>query len=94
MYHLFNSFGPGKKPLLLNKEEPDQLKLPGYIKVSSKRFYEIKNNINNNKGFRTKWKHASGKTINIHIKDVSDLMDKILKNEITNDEVKSSYCSQ
>ena len=36
----------------------------------------------------TKGKDASGRTINIGIKDVSDLMDWVLKNEITNDDAK------
>ena len=82
VYHLFNSFGLGKKPLLSEKEEPDQLRLPDYVKVSNWRFYEIKNNINNNKDLMTKGKDASGKTISIDFKDVSDLMDRTLKTQI------------
>ena len=89
VYHLFNSFGLGKKPLLSEKEEPDQLRLPDYVKVSNWRFYEIKNNINNNKDLMSKRKDASGKTISIDIKDVSDLMDRTLKNQ--NEEAKVMF---
>ena len=89
VYHIFNSFGLGKKPLLSEKEEPDQLRLPDYVKVSNWRFYEIKNNINNNKDLMTKRKDASGKTISIDIKDVSDLMDRTLKNQ--NEEAKVMF---
>ena len=82
VYHLFNSFGLGKKPLLSEKEEPDQLRLPDYVKVSNWRFYEIKNNINNNKDLMTKGKDVSGKTMSTDFKDVSDLMDRTLKIQI------------
>ena len=41
LYYLFNLFGLGEKPLLFNEKNPDQLKLPKWIKVSKKRFKEI-----------------------------------------------------
>ena len=62
VYQLFNSFSLSQKPLLrFDKEEPDQLKLPDCAKVSRKRFYEIKNNIDNNKVWMTRVKDASSK---------------------------------
>ena len=48
----------------------------------------MRNKINSDKGLMTKGKDASGRTLNIGIKDVSDLIDWVLKNEITNDEAK------
>ena len=50
---------------LFSEKEPDQSRLPDYVKVSNNRFYEIKNSISNNKGLMTRVKDASGKTINI-----------------------------
>ena len=51
IHQLFNSFGLNKKVLqLFSEKQPDQLRLPDYVKVSSSRFYELKNNTNNNKG--------------------------------------------
>ena len=53
---------------LFSEKEPDQSRLPDYVKVSNNRFYEIKNSISNNKGLMTRVKDASGKTITINIK--------------------------
>ena len=64
VYQLFNSFGLNKRLLpLLSEKEPDQLRLPEYVKVSYDRFYKIKNNIDNNKGLTTKIKDGLGKII-------------------------------
>ena len=64
---------------LFREKEPDQLRLPGYVKVNYDRFYEIKTNIVNNKYLATTVKDASGKTINTDLKDTLDLIDQILK---------------
>lgn len=80
VYYLFNLFGSGKKPLLLTKEEPDQLRMPDYVKVSNKRFYEIKNNINNNKDLNIMVVCLSGKTTKIDSKDAFDLIYKNFEN--------------
>ena len=64
VYQLFNSFGLNKRLLpLLSEKEPDQLRLPEYVKVSYDRFYKIKNNIDNNKGLTTGIKDGLGKII-------------------------------
>ena len=63
--------------------------MPDYVKVSSNRFYEIKNNIDNNKGLTIRIKDKLGHVINIGTKDATYLMDQISKNEITYDEVKT-----
>ena len=92
IHQLFNSFGLNKKVLpLFSKKQPDQLRLPDYMNESSSRFYELKNNISNNKGLMTRVTDTSGKTITIDIKDASNLMDQISKNEITYDEVKMIF---
>ena len=41
LYYLFNSFDLGKKSLLFNEKNPDQLKLPKWVNVSKERFNEI-----------------------------------------------------
>ena len=75
VYQLFNLFGLNKKVLaLFSEKEPDQSTLPDYVKVSSNRFYEIKSNIDNNKGLMTRVRDTSGKIIAIDVKDTSDLM--------------------
>ena len=76
---------------LFSEKEPNQLTLPYYVKVSDDRFYEIKNNINNNKSFATKIKDLPVKTINIGTKYAADLMDQVSKNETTYDEVKTIF---
>ena len=92
IHQLFNSFGLNKKVLpLFSKKQPDQLRLPDYMNEGSSRFYELKNNISNNKGLMTRVTDTSGKTITIDIKDASNLMDQISKNEITYDEVKMIF---
>ena len=64
VYQLFNSFGLNKRLLpLFSEKEPDQLRLPEYVKVSYDRFYKIKNNIDNNKGLTTRIKDGLGKII-------------------------------
>ena len=60
-----------------------------YVKVSSNRFYEIKNKIDNNKGLTIRIKDKLGKVINIGTKDATYLMDQVSKNEITYDEAKT-----
>ena len=75
VYQLFNLFGLNKKVLILfSEKEPDQSTLPDYVKVSSNRFYEIKSNIDNNKGLMTRVRDTSGKIITIDVKDTSNLM--------------------
>ena len=75
VYQLFNLFGLNKKVLILfSEKEPDQSTLPDYVKVSSNRFYEIKSNIDNNKGLMTRVRDTSGKIITIDVKDTSKLM--------------------
>ena len=75
VYQLFNLFGLNKKVLILfSEKEPDQSTLPDYVKVSSNRFYEIKSNIDNNKGLMTRVRDTSGKIIAIDVKDTSNLM--------------------
>ena len=76
---------------LFSEKEPNQLRLPYYVKVSDDRFYEIKNNINNNKSLATKIKDLPVKTINIGTKYAADLMDQVSKNETTYDEVKTIF---
>ena len=91
VYQLFNSFGLNKSLLLLfSKKEPDQLRLPDYVKVSYK-FYKIKNNIDNNKSLTTRIKDKSGKVIIIDTKDAADLIDQITKNGITYNKVKMIF---
>ena len=73
VYQLFNSFGLNKRLLpLFSEKEPDQLRLPEYVKVSYDRFYKIKNNIENNKDLTTRIKEGSGKTIIIDTKYAAD----------------------
>ena len=92
VYQLFNSFGLNKRLLLLfSKKEPDQLRLPDYVKVNYDKFYRIKNNIDNNKSFTTRIKDKSGKVIIIDTKDAADLIDQITKNRITNNKVKMIF---
>ena len=75
VYQLFNLFSLNKKVLaLFSEKEPDQSTLPDYVKVSSNRFYEIKSNIDNNKGLMTRVRDTSGKIITIDVKDTSNLM--------------------
>ena len=48
VHQLINFFDLNKKLLpLFSEKEPDQLRLPDYVKVSYDRFYEIKTNIAN-----------------------------------------------
>ena len=83
VYQLFNSFGLNKRLLpLLSEKEPDQLRLPEYVKVSYDRFYKIKNNIDHNKGLTTRIKDGSGKMIIIDTKYAADLMDQVSKSGI------------
>ena len=92
VYQLFNSFGLNKRLLLLfSKKEPDQLRLPDYVKVNYDKFYRIKNNIDNNKSFTTRIKDKSGKVIIIDTKDAADLIDQITKNRITYNKVKMIF---
>ena len=92
VYQLFNSFGLNKRLLLLfRKKEPDQLRLPDYVKVNYDKFYRIKNNIDNNKSFTTRIKDKSGKVIIIDTKDAADLIDQITKNRITYNKVKMIF---
>ena len=90
VYQLFNSFGLNKRLLLLfSKKEPDQLRLPDYVKVSYDKFYKIKNNID--KSLTTRIKDKSGKVIIIDTKDAADLIDQITKNGITYNKVKMIF---
>ena len=92
VYQLFNSFGLNKRLLLLfSKKEPDQLRLPDYVKVSYDKFYKIKNNIDNNKSLTTRIKDKSGKVIIIDTKDAADLIDQITKNGIIYNKVKMIF---
>ena len=92
VYQLFNLFGLNKKVLAsFSEKEPDQSTLPDFVKESSNRFYEIKSNIDNNKGLMTRVKDTSGKIITIDVKNTSNLMYQISKNEITYDEVKMIF---
>ena len=92
VYQLFNSFGLNKRLLLLfSKKEPDQLRLPDYVKVSYDKFYKIKNNIDNTKSLTTRIKDKSGKAIIIDTKDAADLIDQITKNGITYNKVKMIF---
>ena len=75
VYQLFNSFGLKERLLpLFSKKQPDQLRLPDYVKVSYDIFYKIKNNIGNKKGLTTRIKDKLGKVIIIDTKDVADLI--------------------
>ena len=81
---LFNSFGLNKRLLpLFSKKEPDQLRLPDYVKVICDRFYKIKNNIDNDKVLTTRIKDKSGKVMIIDTNDAADLIDRVSKNGIT-----------
>ena len=83
VYQLFNSFGLNKRlSPLLSEKEPDQLRLPEYVKVSYDRFYKTKNNIDHNKGLTTRIKDGSGKMIIIDTKYAADLMDQVSKSGI------------
>ena len=89
---LFNSLGLNKRLLpSFSKKEPDQLRLPDYVKMSYDRFYKRKNNIDNNKGLTTRIKVKSGKVIIIDTKDTADLMGSVSKNGITYDKVKTIF---
>ena len=88
----FNSLGLNKKSAtIIQRKRTRSIKAARYIKVSSNRFYELKNNIDNKKSLMTRVKDWSGKTITIDIKDASNLMDHISKNQITYDEVKMIF---
>ena len=76
---------------LFSKKEPDQLRLPDYVKVGYDRFYKIKNIIDNNKGLTTRIKDKLGKVIIIDTKDAQDLMDWVSKNGIIYNKVKSIF---
>ena len=92
VYQLFNSFGLNKRLLpLFSKKDPDQLRLPDYVKVSYDRFYKIKNNIDNNKGLLIRIKDKSGKVIITDTKDAAALMDWVSKNGITYNKVKTIF---
>ena len=92
VYQFFNSLGLNKKsPTIIQRKRTRSIKAARYIKVSSNRFYELKNNIDNKKSLMTRVKDWSGKTITIDIKDASNLMDHISKNQITYDEVKMIF---
>ena len=73
VYQLFNSLGLHKKSAtIIQQKRTRSIKAARYIKVSSNRFFELKNNINNNKSLMTRVKDTSGKTITIDIKDASN----------------------
>ena len=92
VHQLINSFDLNQKVLpLFSEKEPDQLRLPDYVKVSYDRFYEIKANIVSNKNLAPKVKNASGKTIIIILKDALDLIDQISKSNITYDVAKTIF---
>ena len=92
VYQFFNSLGLNKKsPTIIQQKRTRSIKAARYIKVSSNRFYELKNNIDNKKSLMNRVKDWSGKTITIDIKDASNLMDHISKNQITYDEVKMIF---
>ena len=92
VYQFFNSLGLNKKsPTIIQRKRTRSIKAARYIKVSSNRFYELKNNIDNKKSLMNRVKDWSGKTITIDIKDASNLMDHISKNQVTYDEVKMIF---
>ena len=92
VYQFFNSLGLNKKSAtIIQRKRTRSIEAARYIKVSSNRFYELKNNIDNKKSLMTRVKDWSGKTITIDIKDASNLMDHISKNQITYDEVKMIF---
>ena len=92
VYQFFNSLGLNKKSAtIIQRKRTRSIKAARYIKVSSNRFYELKNNIDNKKSLMNRVKDWSGKTITIDIKDASNLMDHISKNQITYDEVKMIF---
>ena len=92
VYQFFNSLVLNKKSAtIIQRKRTRSIKAARYIKVSSNRFYELKNNIDNKKSLMTRVKDWSGKTITIDIKDASNLMDHISKNQITYDEVKMIF---
>ena len=70
VYQLFNSLGLHKKSAtIIQQKRTRSIKAARYIKVSSNRFFELKNNIDNNKSLMTRVKDTSDKTITIDIKD-------------------------
>ena len=92
VYQFFNSLGLNKKSAtIIQRKRTRSIKAARYIKVSSNRFYELKNNIDNKKSLMNRVKDWSGKTITIDIKDASNLVDHISKNQITYDEVKMIF---
>ena len=92
VYQFFNSLGLNKKSAtIIQRKRTRSIKAARYIKVSSNRFYELKNNIDNKKSLMNRVKDWSGKTITIDIKDASNLMDHISKNQIIYDEVKMIF---
>ena len=92
VHQLIIFFDLNKKLLpLFSEKEPDQLRLPDYVKVSYDRFYEIKTNIANNKNLAPKAKNASGKTIIIKLKDALDLIDQISENNITHNVTRTIF---
>ena len=92
VYQLFNSFGLNKSLLpLFSQKEPDQLRLLDYVKVSYDRFYKIKNNTDNNKDLMTRIKDKWSKVIIIETRDAVDLIDRVSKNGITYNKIKTIF---
>ena len=57
VYQFFNSLGLNKKsPTIIQRKRTRSIKAARYIKVSSNRFYELKNNIDNKKSLMNRVK--------------------------------------
>ena len=85
LYYLFNWFRLGKKPLLLNEKNPDQLKQPKWVYVSKERFNEILSTI-------TKVKNDGLKT-NVHGREITlDNAESLLKDIASGRERVQQYC--
>ena len=92
LYYLFNSFDLGKKSLLFNEKNLDQLKLPKWVNVSKERFNEILSTITKAKddGLKT---NVDGREITLV--NAESLLKGIASGEISKSLFKKghkSYC--
>ena len=90
LYYLFNSFGFSGKPLLFIEENPDEIKLPKWVKVSKKRFNEILSTITKAKNERLKTT-VDGKEITLD--NAKSLLKDIASGKVDESEFKKTYNS-
>ena len=88
LYYLFNSFGFSGKPLLFIEENPDEIKLPKWVKVSKKRFNEILSTKAKNERLKTT---VDGKEITLD--NAKSLLKDIASGKVDESEFKKTYNS-